>query len=143
MADLPIGSIVMFDGATPPAGWYDCDGSTHGGIQTPNLIGKFPRGVPSGGSLGATGGSTTHIHANPDTAYQTHGHPETSLASNNRVGTVSNVWAGSNYAIDEHTHLVTIAAVINQVNHKHTMPNTGDASSLPPNISLRFIMRCE
>ena len=69
MADLPVGSIVMFDGVTPPTGWYNCDGSTHSGIVTPNLIGRFPKGVPSGGTLGETGGSDTHDHSNLDTGH--------------------------------------------------------------------------
>ena len=143
MADMPIGSIVMFDGTTLPAGWYDCDGSTHGGVQTPNLIDKFPRGVPAGGSLGAAGGSPTHVHANVSSGSATHGHPESSSSAGASGSPVSNIWSGSTYGLYTHNHLVTIAAITGAQSHSHTMPNTDVASSLPPNISLRYIMRCE
>jgi microcystin-dependent protein len=145
MVDLPIGSIVMFDGVTPPAGWYDCDGYTRGGITTPNLIGSFPRGVlASGGSLGATGGSTTHIHTNVDSGYATHGHGAVSGNSGISSGSsVPNIWADSSYGLYNHQHLISVAAVSSQASHKHPIPNTGEGSSLPPYIRLRYIMRCE
>lgn len=145
MADLPVGSIVMFDGVTPPTGWYNCDGATHSGIVTPNLIGRFPEGVPSGGTLGETGGSDTHIHSNPDTGYTTHGHGATSGNSGEADGTtISGVWSGSTYSgVGGHQHLLSIAALSNQNSHKHTTPNTAAGSSMPPYIRLRYIMRCE
>ena len=144
MADLPIGSIVMFDGATLPAGWYDCDGSSHAGVTTPNLIGKFPRGVPIGGTLGATAGASTHTHANLDTGNQTHGHAGTSSNSGQSGADVGGIWAGTYaYGLANHQHLLTAPAVTGAQSHKHTMPNAESATSLPPNISLRYIMRCE
>lgn len=144
MADLPIGSIIMFDGSTLPAGWFDCDGSTHGGIETPNLIGKFPMGVPSGGTLGAVGGASTHDHANLDTGLQTHGHAATNANTGTSSGSVGGIWGGTSYyGLAAHQHAVSIGAVSEQASHKHTMPNTDSASLLPPNISLRYIMRCE
>ena len=145
MADLPIGSIVMFDGVTPPTGWYDCDGSSHAGVTTPNLLNRFPKGVPSGGTLGATGGSSTHVHSNSDTGDQTHGHAATSANSGGADGTtVSGIWAGSTYSgVGGHQHLLSIAALVNQLIHRHTAPNTDSGSSMPPYIRLRYIMRCE
>jgi len=145
MADLPIGAIIMFDGITPPVGWYDCDGSTHSGVVTPNLIGRFPKGVPSGGTLGATGGSATHSHTNLDSGYQTHGHAATSANSGAASGSsVGNIWSGSTYTgVKEHQHLLSIAALTNQNSHNHPVPNTASGSSLPPYIRLRYIMRCE
>ena len=143
MADLPIGSIVMFDGAVLPVGWYDCDGAIHAGIQTPNLIGKFPKGVPAGGSLGETGGSPTHVHSNVNTGNASHGHPESSVSSGASDSPVGNIWAGTTAGLYTHYHMVTIAAIVNSVLHGHSMPDTDAVSSLPPNISLRFIMRCE
>lgn len=141
MADLPIGSIVMFDGFTPPAGWHDCDGDN----GTPNLIGAFPMGVPSGGTLGATGGSETHVHPNADTGYQTHGHAEATANSGVSTGSsVPKIWAGSAaFGLDEHQHEVSIPAVTGSISHKHPVPDTAPASSMPPNIRLRYIMRCE
>ena len=145
MADLPVGSIVMFDGVTPPTGWYNCDGSTHSGVVTPNLIGRFPKGVPSGGTLGEVGGSDTHVHSNLDTGYATHGHGATSGNSGGADGaTISGVWSGSTYSgVGQHQHLLSVAALSSQNSHKHTTPNTAAGSSMPPYIRLRYIMRCE
>lgn len=145
MAELPIGTIVMFDGVTPPAGWYDCDGSTQGGLVTPNLIGAFPKGVlASGGVLGATDGFTTHVHTNESTGSATHGHAQVSGNSAMSNGnSVPNIWAGGSTGLGEHQHLLSVAAVSNQESHVHTVPNTASGSSLPPYIRLRYIMRCE
>lgn len=143
--DLPIGSIILFDGATLPAGWYDCDGSTHSGIATPNLISKFPKGVPSGGTLGAAGGASTHTHANANTGETSHGHGAKNATTSQPSGDVG-VWGqqGSGaYQSVSHTHTITINAVASGSPHAHAMPTTDAASSLPPNIRLRYIMRCE
>ena len=50
---LPIGSIIMFNGAASniPEGWHICDG-TEG---TPNLIGSF---IKAAATSGETGGKT-------------------------------------------------------------------------------------
>ena len=43
----PIGSIIMWSGnrVTLPSNWKFCDGNTHNGITTPNLVGKFILGA--------------------------------------------------------------------------------------------------
>ena len=43
----PIGSIIMWAGnrVTLPSNWKFCDGNTHNGITTPNLVGKFILGA--------------------------------------------------------------------------------------------------
>lgn len=145
MAELPIGSIIMFDGSSLPAGWYDCDGSEHGGVTTPNLIGSFPRGVlASGGSLGATGGAATHTHTNSDTGTATHGHSAASANSGNASGSsVGSVWYGAAIGLGSHQHLISAGAVSGAESHAHTVPNTDAATSMPPYIRLRYIMRCE
>lgn len=144
MMDLPIGAIVMFDGSSPPPGWYDCDGGTYAGITTPNLIGAFPRGVPAGGNLGASGGTATHNHGNQNTGTATHGHGAASTNSGTTTQRVGGIWGGSTFTVvEDHQHLITAAALTNQANHFHTMPATSAASSMPPYIRLRYIMRCE
>lgn len=53
---LPIGSIIMFSGSSAiPNGWAICNGSN----GTPNLLGKFIKGVGSASDVGATGGSSS------------------------------------------------------------------------------------
>lgn len=146
MAELPIGSIIMFDGATPPVGWYDCDGNTYAGVQTPNLVGSFPLGVPaSGGSLGATGGASTHVHTNVNTGSNTHGHAGTSANSGNRNAQIDGLWESANTydTVDNHNHLISMTAITGAESHAHTVPNTDAATSMPPYIRLRYIMRCE
>lgn len=49
---VPPGVIVMWSGASPPAGWALCNGSN----GTPDLRGRFI--VGSGGSISGTGGTT-------------------------------------------------------------------------------------
>ena len=77
---VPIGSISMFGGATPPANWLICDGSSlstaapydklfavlqyaYGGsganFNLPNLQGVFPLGAGPSNALGSTGGAAT------------------------------------------------------------------------------------
>lgn len=65
---IPIGGIIMWSGSTIPDGWALCDGGTHNGHPTPNLLDRFVVGahVPSSGpagdppyELGDTGGANT------------------------------------------------------------------------------------
>lgn len=141
--DLPIGSIVLFKNSTLPAGWYDCDGGTYGGVVTPNLIGAFPKGVPAAGTLGTTGGAATHVHTNSDTGNATHGHGAQSVNSGGSGNAVGNISSSASNGVNAHVHSISEGAVSSLASHAHTVPDTDAASSLPPNISLRYIMRCE
>lgn len=56
----PVGSIVMWPYSLEsiPGGWVLCNGLLVNGIQTPNLMDRFPVGVDEGTyALGATGGA--------------------------------------------------------------------------------------
>lgn len=53
---IPVGSIIMWNSATPPMGWSLCDG-TNG---TPDLRNRFVLGVSSNHGLGQTGGEEAH-----------------------------------------------------------------------------------
>lgn len=62
---IPLGGIIMWSGATVPAGWAICDGNTVNGRVTPDLRGRFILGTGSGigltpRSLGQTGGEEQH-----------------------------------------------------------------------------------
>lgn len=54
---VPLGAIILWSGATVPAGWALCNGQTVNGILTPDLRNRFV--VATGGeyTIGNTGGS--------------------------------------------------------------------------------------
>ena len=47
----PVGSIVMWSGEAPPAGWVLCDGSVVDGVSTPDLRGRFVLSAGDGPGL--------------------------------------------------------------------------------------------
>ena len=55
---LPIGAIMLWKGndGDVPEGWYVCDGTTHAGLTTPNLIERFVIGAGGSYAPGDTGG---------------------------------------------------------------------------------------
>ena len=117
-AGVPVGTIAMFGGATPPANWLLCNGQSlatigtyaalfavlqyaHGGsganFNVPNLVSSFPIGAnPT--DLGAIGGSplVTLSVAN----LPSHAHPIVDLAHNHGV----NQWAHSHGDGGGHAH---------------------------------------
>lgn len=65
---IPLGGIIMWSGATPPAGWALCDGGTYYGRTTPDLRGRFVLASGAGAgltarSVGQTGGEENHVLA--------------------------------------------------------------------------------
>lgn len=63
---MPIGGIIMWTGATIPAGWALCTGQTvarsdgAGNITTPNLYDRFIVGAGNAYALNAAGGAATY-----------------------------------------------------------------------------------
>jgi hypothetical protein len=60
---VPKGTIIAWFASSGPVpeGWRICDGTP--GSGTPNLTGRFLRGVTNFGQVGQTGGSESHHHA--------------------------------------------------------------------------------
>lgn len=62
---LPRKMIFMW-GHSPdgiPSGFAKCDGGTYNGVTTPNLLGKYLRGIPNTATEpGTTGGAVDHVH---------------------------------------------------------------------------------
>jgi microcystin-dependent protein len=63
------GMIMMFNSASPPAGWLLCDGAT--GSGTPDLRGQFVS-HQNGSNFGATGGTGAHTLTQTEMPAHTH-----------------------------------------------------------------------
>ena len=122
---VPSGTVIAFAGATPPTGWWLCNGSTisraaypalftaisvaHGSgdgsttFHLPNYQGRFLRGVANGSAN------------DPDRAARTH--PVTSTVVGDVVGSVQS------HQTDAHTHF----SVANQAQINNTTVNTSFA----------------
>lgn len=101
------GIICMWLGslASIPGGWILCDGTS----GTPNLCaGKYVMAAASDGTVGNTGGATTHTHA-AGTAH-THGstttHSHTFTGASGAAGSTDS-FSGNTRAINGHTHAST------------------------------------
>lgn len=93
--ETPVGTIVMYGGATAPVGWHLCDGSAHGSAQlqavlgsanTPDLRGRFVVGVGAGAGLtsyaqGATGGLEAVTLSAAQSGVPAHGHGASSATT--------------------------------------------------------------
>ena len=145
-AQAPIGSIIMFGGATAPANWVICDGSsfpttgvgaalfavigyTYGGsganFNLPNMTDVFPIGAETSGGtatdIGDAGGDFTYAldvaHLPP------HAHPIADVAHNHSV----NQWAHAhNIATNGHNH------VLHDPSHTHTYATLGGGVNIQP-----------
>jgi microcystin-dependent protein len=127
---VPIGSITMFCGATAPANWLICDGSSlsttgtyaalfavlgyaHGGsgpnFNLPNLQGVFPLGTGPSNALGSTGGSNSITIATAN--LPPHAHPISDVAHSHGIAQTPH-----SHGDPGHTH------GISDPGHAHTIP---------------------
>lgn len=82
-----------------PDGWSKCDGSTVNGVVTPNLLGRYLRGIPTSATApGSTGGANTHTHN------VAHGH-----GTGGPSATASSFGGTTVYATSGHTHTLKSA----------------------------------
>ena len=138
LSDLPIGSIIAWKNLTIPTGWVVCNGEN----GTPNLVDRFPRGASVDGDLRGTGGSTTHVHGNPDTSLRTnHNHGGSKGVSVGGGGTVwVTIGTGANAASSGHGHSGTIG-IDPAGEHDHEVGDTEPGNSIPRHIKRVFIRR--
>ena len=164
---VPVGTIVMWSGATVPTGWALCNGQSVSGQQTPDLRGRFVLGSGSGTSLtsrtlGQTGGEENHTLTASEMPSHSHSvdPPSTGTTSNgDHTHGYKSGWnsqsgiAGGDWYADEigykimsntttssgnHTHAVDIAAFNSSTNGSGVAHN-----NLPPYYVLAFIMRVQ
>lgn len=147
--DLPVGSIVVYAGSTPPEGWLLCDGAlydvlaypelfnvvefTYGGntektaFQVPNLKGKVPVGMTAGtgtaywycNQLGMTGG-TAEVSL---TEAEMPAHSHSVHASSH----------GHDMDVSPHTHAVSVTSHTHSLNdpgHSHGTTDPGHDHSI-------------
>lgn len=123
VSGVPLGVIVPYGGASPPANWLLCDGtaisrttyaalfaviSTTFGIgdgsltfNLPNMQQRFPLGKAASGTgsaLGSTGGAIDHTHTGA-----AHSHAIPSAASDNSTG-FGSLPGGTLVSLDTHAH---------------------------------------
>jgi hypothetical protein len=129
LQDVPLGTVLdwfRFDASIPvPEGFAICDGSPVAdaaspflGKATPNLLDRFVRGVTSVGSIGSSGGASSHSHGTTGVNQGGFGVPP------------GNYWFMSNQPFD----------VFRNARDGHTH-STSSASSLPPYVGLLKIIR--
>ena len=164
---VPVGTIVMWSGATVPTGWALCNGQSVSGQQTPDLRGRFVLGSGSGTSLtsrtlGQTGGEENHTLTASEMPSHSHSvdPPSTGTTSNgDHTHGYKSGW-NSNYGIKggdfnageigframdntttssgNHTHAVDIAAFNSSTNGSGVAHN-----NMVPYYVLAFIMRVQ
>ena len=151
----PIGTIVMFGGATAPANWLFCDGSVYldtnvpalaavlkgGGLAgypgsdathtaVPNLAGRFPVGMGTGWGQGAMGGEYNHTLLANEMPVHSHAG---SQAAHTHPGSYQDVHVHYTWQ-DAHAHTVgnTQAHSHNIVtgNHSHGIATGGHGHSI-------------
>jgi hypothetical protein len=137
------GDIIMFAGATAPAGWAICDGSS----GTPDLRSDFVVGANAAGNVGATAGSATHTHSyafgNPgygNSAFSHTAYNVGAITTNNSHTDHSHNW-GMNVSAANYTGSTFIQATnatgtskCLRANHRHNENfniNTSNMSATP------------
>jgi microcystin-dependent protein len=131
-AGVPIGSISMFGGATPPANWLICNGASLATVGTyaalfavlqyafggsganfnlPNLQGVFPLGAGASNALGSAAGSFSYTIAVGN--LPSHAHTITDVSHNHGVNQWSHTHTDSGHghpgsSQSPHAHGVTI-----------------------------------
>lgn len=137
---LPIGGIVMWDGALAgrPLGTNLCDGTGN----TPDLRGNFVYGANQDTDVKKRGGAETHRHAN-QTVIPDGGHDHSVSGFSTGSGASSknaSTYGGVNLSAGDHSHSLS-ATLTGDGDHTHTIGDTNAGSSLPPYVMLYFVMR--
>lgn len=133
--ELSSGTIILWVSGTIPTGWSVYTAATD----------KLIRGVPSGGTVGATGGASTHTHtAGTVISGGAHTHDaQTFNYSNSSTNAYRfNGTPSVTMAAGSHTHSATVTlASAGSHGHTITATDTGSASNLPPYKKAIYIIK--
>lgn len=155
---MPIGAIMAWPGTDGdvPAGWYVCDGATHGGHATMNLIDYFLIGAGGSYDLGDTAGVATwngtitptgsitigdHVLTEAELPAHTHSYSEKRNAKNLAM---LDSWDTSTTLYQETTAIEEQA--VGGGAHNHTSGSSITFSSIDPRpayYAIYFIEKCE
>ena len=163
----PVGTILMWNGSTPPRGWVLCDGSEVAGVKTPDLRGRFVLGQGrvdgfTARNSGEQGGRETIAFSQDQMPSHSHGitFSRLSLESNSREHSVQIASDGDPPASDGQWYSYTqMRADLGPYNtgfagdHAHSVSIPGYSSEasglgrphslMPPFYVLAFIMRVQ
>ena len=127
--ELPSGTIILWTSgsSTIPDGWSIYSKANN----------RFIRGVPSGGTVEATGGQSTHTHtAGATVSGGAHTHAANTFtypSANKSDGKRYNASPTVSMSSPTHTHTATLTlASAGSHNHALTTTDTGSANNLPP-----------
>ena len=151
---FPAGTITLFYGTVPPAGWAICNGQEvdradgTGKITTPDLRGRVAIGVSNEYALGAVLGAASHALTTSRAADHAHG-AATTIAQR-ATGVTANVSTRDVDAGSSANNLVSGVSLIDP-GHTHDAATTIDPAGahshdvtvdvIQPSLALHYIMR--
>ena len=150
---VPVGGIIMWSGATVPAGWGLCDGTQN----TPDLRNRFIVGSGSSYANGAQGGATTATLTASMIPDHKHQYKDTVWAENNTGGygvgpeglgsgwDMANNMIGSRSGYDTDNNLSWTYRTTFYARSVTTSPATANdpVPTVPPYYALAFIKRLQ
>lgn len=141
---IPIGGIIMWSGSVTnvPAGWALCDGTTHYGVVSPDLRGRFVLGAGSGAGLtprtvGQSGGEETHTLTLGEMPSHSHTNVFVDNGYPDNWGRRDTTGVNGHFIVDSHGggNLANFASTANGGGGAHT--------NMPPYYVLAYIIRVQ
>jgi len=134
---MPIGGIIMWSGSTPPTNWGLCDGSTYGGVVSPDLRGRFVLSSGQGSgltnrTLGQTGGAETHTLSVSEMPVHTHAITATTTSDGSHTHSVTETANGAHPGVQGSRDATGSAGFFHRVrigghnSHNDTLLNTAN-----------------
>jgi microcystin-dependent protein len=141
---IPIGGIILWSGAATnvPAGWALCDGTTHYGVVTPDLRGRFVLGAGSGAGLtprtvGQSDGEETHTLTLGEMPSHTHTNAFVDNGYPDNWGRRDSTGVNGHFLVDPHGggNLANFGTSTNGADVAH--------NNMPPYYVLAYIIRVQ